>query len=36
MANPVLVEVVRGDVVESRHRGAYAVVGKGGQIHTTA
>jgi L-asparaginase II len=26
MANPVLIEVVRGEVVESRHRGAVAVV----------
>ena len=26
MSNPVLVEVLRGDVVESRHRGAVAVV----------
>ncbi|MBX3529255.1 MAG: asparaginase [Rhizobiaceae bacterium] len=26
MANPVLVEVTRGDIVESRHRGAVAVV----------
>ena len=25
-ANPVLVEVTRGDLVESRHRGAAAVV----------
>lgn len=26
MSNPVLVEVLRGDVVESRHRGAFVVV----------
>jgi L-asparaginase II len=34
MANPVLVEVVRGGVVESRHRGAVAVVdGDGALVH---
>ncbi len=32
MANPVLVEVMRGDVVESRHRGAFAVVDGDGRI----
>jgi L-asparaginase II len=33
MANPVLVEVTRGDVIESRHRGAVAVVdGDGGVV----
>jgi L-asparaginase II len=31
-ANPVLVEVTRGDVVESRHRGAVAVVDAAGGI----
>ena len=31
MANPVLIEVTRGDLVESRHRGALAVVGPRGQ-----
>lgn len=31
MANPVLVEVTRGDVVESRHRGAIAVVDAAGR-----
>jgi L-asparaginase II len=31
MANPVLVEVMRGDIVESRHRGAFIVMdGDGG------
>src|SRR3954447_18573982 len=30
MSNPVLVEVVRGALVESRHRGAVAVVDAGG------
>jgi len=29
-ANPVLVEVTRGDLVESRHRGAAAVVDAAG------
>jgi L-asparaginase II len=29
-ANPVLVEVMRGDLVESRHRGAAAMVDAGG------
>ncbi len=36
MVNPVLVEVIRGPVVESRHRGAYAVVGKGGEVIASA
>ncbi len=31
-ANPVLVEVVRGDFVESRHRGAIAVVAPDGTV----
>ncbi len=31
-ANPILVEVTRGDMVESYHRGAAVVVGKGGDI----
>ena len=30
-ANPVLVEVTRGEMVESRHRGSVAVVGANGQ-----
>lgn len=34
--NPVLVEVVRGDVVESRHRGAYAIVDKTGKVIASA
>lgn len=32
MANPVLVEVTRGDSVESRHRGAVAVVDAAGRV----
>jgi len=32
MTNPVLVEVTRGDVVESRHRGMIAVVDGGGAV----
>jgi L-asparaginase II len=32
MANPVLVEIVRGDVVESRHRGAACVVDADGSV----
>ncbi|WP_180901108.1 asparaginase [Martelella soudanensis] len=32
MANPVLVEVTRGDVVESRHRGMIAVVDGAGTV----
>ena len=31
-ANPVLVEVLRGGIVESRHRGAYAVVDGDGRL----
>jgi L-asparaginase II len=31
MSNPVLVEVLRGDLVESRHRGTVAVVDAGGR-----
>ena len=31
-ANPVLVEVTRGDMVESRHRGAFAVVDVRGRV----
>ena len=31
-ANPVLVEVIRGEAVESRHRGAAAVVGADGSV----
>lgn len=31
-ANPVLVEVTRGDTVESRHRGAFAVVDVRGRV----
>ena len=32
MINPVIAEVTRGDVVESRHRGAYAVVNAEGHV----
>jgi len=32
MSNPVLVEVLRGDVVESRHRGAVAIVDADGGL----
>jgi L-asparaginase II len=32
MSNPVLVEVVRGALVESRHRGSVAVVDADGAI----
>ena len=32
MVNPILVEVIRGDVVESRHRGSYAVIDKAGNV----
>ena len=32
MSNPVLVEVMRGGIVESRHRGSFAVVDAGGGL----
>lgn len=32
MEDPILVEVVRGDMVESRHHGAYAVVDAAGRV----
>lgn len=32
MNNPVIAEVTRGGIVESRHRGAYAVVDHGGHV----
>ncbi len=32
MINPVIAEVTRGDIVESRHRGAYAVVDRTGHV----
>lgn len=32
MINPVIAEVTRGDIVESRHRGAYAVVDRAGHV----
>jgi L-asparaginase II len=36
MNNPVLVEVTRGDIVESRHTGAYAVIDREGKILRSA
>jgi L-asparaginase II len=36
MANPVLVEVTRGERVESTHRGAYAVLGRGETLMASA
>ena len=32
MTNPVIAEVTRGDIIESRHRGAYAVVDRAGHV----
>ena len=32
MANPVIAEVTRGGIVESRHRGAYAIVDQSGRV----
>ena len=34
--NPILVEAYRADAVESRHRGAYAVIGQGGNLLAAA
>ena len=36
MTNPVLVEVMRGGMVESRHTGAYVVVDGKGRVVTAA
>jgi L-asparaginase II len=36
MSNPVIVEITRGGVVESRHRGAYAVVDSAGKLIASA
>lgn len=36
MGNPVLVEVTRGGIVESRHRGAFAVVNAEGEVLASA
>jgi L-asparaginase II len=36
MANPVLVEVTRGGIIESRHAGAYAVVDANGKMIRSA
>jgi len=33
--NPVIVEALRGGIVESAHRGAYAVVDADGRLHST-
>ena len=32
MTNPVLAEIIRGQIIESRHRGAFAVVDSAGKI----
>lgn len=32
MTNPVIAEVTRGDIVESRHRGAFAVIDRSGHV----
>ena len=34
--NPVLAEALRGGIVESAHRGAWAVVDAGGRLHSSA
>ena len=34
--NPVLVEALRGGIVESSHRGAYAVIDADGRLHSAA
>ena len=34
MTNPILVDVLRGESVESFHRGAFAVVDAGGRVHS--
>ncbi len=36
MTNPILAEVTRGSIVESRHRGAYAVCDEAGKISLSA
>jgi L-asparaginase II len=36
MANPVLIEVTRNDLVESRHRGAFAVIDSSGTVVASA
>ena len=36
MTDPILAEVTRGGVVESRHAGAYVVIGKGGTLVASA
>ena len=36
MANPIIAEVTRGAIIESRHRGAYAVVNHTGEVVSSA
>ena len=36
MINPVIAEVTRGGIVESRHRGAFAVVDQAGKVVQSA
>jgi len=36
MSDPVIAEVTRGSIIESRHEGSYAVVGKGGALLASA
>lgn len=36
MSNPVIAEVTRGGIVESRHTGAYAIVGEKGRVIASA
>jgi len=36
MSDPVIAEVTRGSIVESRHEGSYAVVGAGGELLASA
>ncbi len=36
MANPIIAEVTRGAVVESRHRGAYAIVSQNSEVVSSA
>ncbi|MCL4696626.1 MAG: asparaginase, partial [Burkholderiaceae bacterium] len=35
VANPILVEALRGGIAESQHRGALAIVDATGRVHTT-
>ena len=36
MPNPIIAEVMRGGIVESRHRGSYAIVNQNGQVTQSA